>query len=228
MLIPSFYLLLAALLAALYFGLKNAQVSSKSLRWFGIGAAVWLCYTAGLAATRFFKVQALPPRFPIFLIIPAFAFIGWFFLSGRANYLLGAVPKHQPIYLQSFRIVVELLILGVFRKGLATYEPTLEGYNFDVLMGLTAPLLAWLVFSKKILPEKVALAWNYVGLLMLANVVGIFITLLVKPQLWGYEATPVSPEFGTMPYLLIPAVYMPLAVFLHIFSIRQLSRKAMG
>lgn len=225
MLVPGFYLLLAVLLAALYFGLKNAQASSKSLRWFGIGAAAWLCYVAGLASTGFFQVLTLPPRFPIFLVIPAFAFIGWFFLSGRAGYLLQAVPKHQPIYLQSFRIAVELLILGIYKKGFATYEPTLEGYNFDVLMGLSAPLVAWLVFSKKILPENLALVWNYIGLLALANVVFIFISLLVKPQLWGYDATPVSPEFGTMPYLLIPAVYMPLAVFLHVFSIRQLRRK---
>ncbi len=228
MLTYGFYTLLAALLAALYFGMKNAQVPSKSLRWFGIGAAVWLCYIAGMAATGFFMVLTLPPRFPIFIIIPAFIFIGWFFLSGRADHLLSVVPKQQPIYLQSFRIVVELLILGAFKKGLATYEPTLEGYNFDVLMGLSAAPVAWLVFSKKILPEKTALIWNFIGLLALANVVGIFLSLLVKPQLWGYPATPISPEFGTMPYLLIPAVYMPLAVFLHVFSIRQLGKKTMG
>ncbi|MBK9017345.1 MAG: hypothetical protein IPM82_26655 [Saprospiraceae bacterium] len=225
MLVPGFYLLLSALLAVLFIGLNNARVSTKSLGWFGIGAAAWLCYIAGLASTGFFQVFTMPPRFPIFLVLPAFVFIGWFFWSGRAEHLLRAVPKHQPIYLQSFRIVVELLILGMFKKGMATYEPTLEGYNFDMVMGLTAPFVAWLVFNKKWLPEKLALIWNYIGLLALANVVFIFISLFVKPQLWGYAETPVSPEFGTMPYLLIPAVYMPLAVFLHVFSIRQLSRK---
>jgi len=43
----------------------------------------------------------------------------------------------------------------------------------------------------------------------------------LAPQIRGYEYSPISPEFGEMPYLLIPGVYMPCAVFMHIFSLAQ-------
>jgi len=62
--------------------------------------------------------------------------------------------------------------------------------------------------------------------LLLANVVIIFNTLILRPSLWGYAESPVKPEFGALPYLLVAAAFMPLAVFLHFFSLAQLRRQS--
>ncbi|MBK8192304.1 MAG: hypothetical protein IPK76_03610 [Lewinellaceae bacterium] len=211
-------MLILLILTALSKADLSAALRKKYVRGFAAGTALWLMYMATLAGAGVFKNLEPPPRIVLFLIFPAFVFIAYFFWSKKFEALLRGIPPAWPVYLQSFRIAVELLILGVFLKGLATFEPTLEGYNFDILAGISAPIIAWLGFQRRVLPAWVLKYWNYAGLLLLVNVVGIFMTLMLKPTLWGYASTPIQPEFGTMPYLLIPAIFMPLAVFLHFFT----------
>lgn len=223
-----FYTMLAALLALVVAGLQNVNlpqpVRQRYTRRFLLGAGIWLTYMAAVAATGFFQVFSAPPRLVVFLVLPAFAFTAYFFLSKKHEDLIQAVPPSWPVYLQSFRIAVEILLLGVYWKGLGSVEPTLEGYNFDMLAGMTAPAVAYLAFQRKAMPLQLVKLWNICGLLLLANVVIIFNTLVLRPSLWGYAVSPVKPEFGTMPYLLVAAVFMPLAVFMHFFSLAQRTR----
>ena len=219
----SFYLLLIALLVALSVGLHRAGAKWHPV-W--IGAGLWLTYIAVLAHFGVFRSFAPPPRIPLLLILPAFATMFWFFKTGRHQPLLQGVPRWQPVVFQTFRIGVEFLILGVVLRGLGPKEPSFEGYNFDILTGLTAPLMALLVYKWKALSEKWVFGWNLMGLLWLVNVVFIFVSLGVAPQIWGYAQIPISPDFGEMPYLLIAGVFMPLAVFMHAFSLAQLRNRS--
>ncbi len=226
MLFPGFALLLTLLLVLLLTGLSRAGVPAtqrrKYVRNTAAIAALWLMYVATLAGTGFLRDFSPPPRIALFLILPAFAFIAYFFFSKKFDDLIRGIPPAWPVYLQTFRIGVELLILGIYLQGLAPVEPTLEGYNFDILAGLTAPVVGYFGFQRKLAPRWMLKLWNYLGLILLANVVGIFMSLILKPALWGYAEIPVRPEFGAMPYMLIPAVFMPLAFFLHCFSLAQL------
>ena len=228
MLIAGYYLLLAALLALLFYGLHKSNLGDdfkkQYTRYLAIGAAVWLVYSFVLSATGFLQVFGFPPRIALCLVLPLFAWMAWFFLTDRHLYLVRAIPPAWPVGLQTFRIVVELLLLGAFSEGFISKEPTLEGWNFDMLAGLSAPLLVYMVFNKRQWHAKALRIWNWAGLALLANVVLIFSTLIVAPGLWGYEATPFRPEFGTMPYVLVAGAFMPVAVFLHIFSLAQLKR----
>jgi len=214
-----FYLMLLILLIALSVALHQAK--SKWLPML-IGVGFWLSYVTLLANFGIFRSWSFPPRIPLLVIIPTFGFMFWFFKTGRHRSLLHAVPRWQPVVYQSFRIGVEFLILGAVLRGLGPKEPSFEGYNFDIITGITAPLIALLVYRWKILSEKWVFWWNIMGLLWLVNVIFIFISLGVAPQIWGYEQTPINPDFGQMPYLLIPALFMPCAVFMHVFSLLQL------
>lgn len=229
MLTAGFYLLLALLFIAIFMGIQKSllpyETRRKYVRGFAVASAVWLGYMYAMDATGVLQIFTPPPRIVVFLILPAFATIAWFFFSKKFEDLIRAMPPAWPVYLQAFRIGVEILILGVYLKGLGSIEPTLEGYNFDMLAGITAPFVAYFVLQRKAVPKKAALAWNIFGLLLLANVVIIFNTLFLRPEWWGYAGSPIKPEFGTMPYLLIPGLYMPLAVFLHFFSIAQIRRE---
>lgn len=224
--------MLFLLLALIFTGLQKSslpvETRRKYMRGLATGISGWLLYAYALSASGFFQVYTVPPRIALFLILPLFAGMAYFFLSKKFEDLIRAVPPAWPVYLQSFRIIVEILILGMFWQGFASVEPTLEGYNFDILAGLTAPFVAFFIFQRKMVPRKVAMAWNIFGLLLLANVVIIFNTLILRPSLWGYTTSPVKPEFGTMPYLLVAGVFMPLAVFMHFFSIAQLNRQIEG
>jgi len=211
--------LLLLLLVALSVDLHQAKSKWLPL-WIGVG--LWLGYIATLAHFGVFRNFSLPPRIPLFAVLPAFGFIFWFFKTGRHHRLLHVVPRWQPVAFQTFRIGVEFLIMGAVLRGLGPMEPSFEGYNFDIITGITAPLVALLVYRWKTLSEKWVFWWNVMGLLWLVNVVFIFVSLGVAPQIWGYESIPINPGFGEMPYLLIPAFFMPSAVFMHVFSLLQL------
>lgn len=218
-----FYLLTTILITILTIILDN---SGMKVRPFLIGIAAWLVYISVLGASGVLRDFSLPPRIPLLLVIPAFGIISWIFLTGLHRPLLTAVPRWLPMVFQSFRIWVEFLLLGVHLKGFATAEPTMAGYNFDILVPISGLILAFLVYKQKVLSEKWVLAWNIMGLCILASVVFIFITLGVFPAIWGYETTTVSPEFGDMPYPLVAGFFMPVAVMVHLFSIGQVRRAA--
>lgn len=217
-----FYLIFIALLVVMSLGFHRAGSNWRTL-W--IGAALWVAYISLLAHFGVFRDFSLPPRIPLLLVLPAITWIFWYYKTGRQRSLLNRVPRWQPVAFQTFRIAVEFMILGVVLRGIGPKEPSMEGYNYDIITGLTAPLIAIAVYHWKVLSEKWVFWWNIMGLLWLVNVVFIFISLGVAPQIWGYDSIPISPDFGQMPYLLIPGFFMPSAVFMHVFSLMQLKGK---
>lgn len=191
----------------------------KTVIGYGAIVAVWTAYTCLLSATGILQNFTMPPRIPLFLIVPALVFMIFFFTSRAFRPLIAGFPAAFAVYYQSFRIFVELLIFCTFARGIFPVEPTFEGYNFDIVMGLSAPVIGWLAFQKKSLSPKVLLAWNILGLVFLAIVVSIFLGMLANPGAWGYEAPPIGQEFGTVPFLFLPAFLMPSAVFMHLMSL---------
>lgn len=218
-----FYLLTTILITTLSIILDS---SGLKVRPFLIGIAAWLTYVSVLGASGVLRDFSLPPRIPLLLVIPAFGIISWIFLTGLHRPLLTAVPRWLPMVFQSFRIWVEFLLLGVYLQGFATAEPTMAGYNFDILVPISGLVLAFLVYKKRVLSEKWVLAWNIMGLCILASVVFTFVTLGAFPSFWGYETTTISPLIGEMPYVLVAGFLMPVAVMVHVFSIGQVRRAA--
>lgn len=110
--------------------------------------------------------------------------------------------------------------------GRAPIQITFEGRNFDVLVGLSAPLVAWLVARRRIGP-KGAIAWNAVGLSVLANTVGTVATSTPGPLHLNWPGAPLT-AITSWPIIWLPAFLMPLAVFLHVVSLRQNIDRARG
>lgn len=183
---------------------------------------LWLGVITVLSLAGFYNSLALPPRVPLFLVFPAFAFTALFFLNKRNRALIAAVPAQWPVYFQSFRIVVELLLLGLAMKGLIPREASFEGYNFDVAIGLTAPLVGWLAYSKKAIGKGILRLWNIAGFCTLAIVVFIFISHAYFPQLWHKQESIISQGFGLFPYTYLAGFLMPAAVFMHVLSLKKL------
>ncbi len=183
---------------------------------------LWLGVITILSLAGFYNSLALPPRVPLFLVLPAFVFTGIFFLNSRNKQLIAAVPAQWPVYFQSFRIVVELLLLGLAMKGLIPKEASFEGYNFDVAIGLTAPLVGWLAFSKKVIGKGVLRIWNIAGFCTLGIVVFIFISHAYFPHVWHKQESIISQGFGLFPYTYLAGFLMPAAVFMHVLSLRKI------
>lgn len=184
---------------------------------------VWILYLYLLQLTDILSDSSLPPKMPLLVIFP-FVFITVFLYRKNSNNLvLAAMPKSWLVYIQTFRVVVEILILFTFMEGVMPITATFEGYNFDILMGLTAPFVAYFLFSKGVKNVFLAKAYNLFGIAMILLVAGIIVTSFYQPQFWGSEVPLVAVEFFKFPYLLLPGFLAPMGILFHVMSIRQLN-----
>lgn len=228
------YILLVVILVAIGWGMGKATVNagytverrSKFMRVYALLATIWVLYVSVLAGIGFLADFSLPPKVVVFVILPAFAIITCFFTAKKFRDIIDGFPISFTVYFQSFRIVVELLILGLYKEGLGPELVSFEGRNFDILAGLSAPVIGYLTYNRRVLSHKAVIVWNICCLLLLANIVFIFISLIVRPQIWGFDSIPISLDFPRLPYVYIAAAFMPAAVFMHVFSIRK-SMKSM-
>jgi len=189
------------------------------------GLAIWQSFILFLSSTTVLQSYEFPPRFAIAFIIPSFLFTGLFLYRSRNKKWIREIPEQWIIYFQSFRILVETLFVFSVAQGILNYHVTIEGYNFDMIFGFTAPIIAYAVYSQKWLSKKAVLIWNYIGLVVLASVIFLFITVIYKPEIYGSDVPLLPLEALTYPYVLIAGFLMPVAVFLHILSILQLHKK---
>jgi hypothetical protein len=201
------------------------ELSRKRTLKVGIGLLLWILYTSIIAKTGFLQDYSLPPRFPILLIIPAFTFTGFFLYKHRNSSVIKNIPTSWLVYYQSFRILIESLFVASVAKGLLQPEVTFEGYNYDILFGLSALIIGFLAFNKKVISGKGLLLWNYLGLAVIAFIIFLFTTTTYAPELWGSTETLATKEMVTFPFVFVPAFLMPSAIFMHVVSIIQLRKK---
>ena len=181
--------------------------------------ATWLGFAAFLATGGALSDwAAVPPRWPL-LPLGAFIAIALVSRSHAASRSLHDVPATWVIGTQTFRIVVELGLYASYAAGCAPAQITFEGRNLDILVGLTAPVVAFLLATRHIGP-KLAIAWNVAGLAILANTVGTVATSTPGPLHRDWGGAPLT-AIATWPTVWLPAFLMPLAVFLHVSSLRQ-------
>mgnify|MGYP005989421529 CR=1 FL=1 len=191
----------------------------------GIGLLAWFVYVYFITRSGILQNYDLPPRFPIFLVIPPFIFTAIVLYKNRRSKIFAAIPKSWSIAYQSFRIIIESLFVATVTLGILHPEVTFEGYNYDILFGASSFLILFLVFVKKAVSEKVALIWNYLGLIVIAFIIFLFTTTTYFPSLWGSTTSLASEDMISFPFVLVPAFLMPSAVFVHIFSIMQMQKK---
>jgi hypothetical protein len=217
-----FYTLTGAVFLALIFVIKNHIAPRKSIVRYLAICAIWMAYLSILSATGVLDNFGLPPRVVLLVVLPAIA--GIIFFSGRKSFrvILQQTPLHLPVYLQSFRIIVELLIYGAFVQGIFPEKATFNGMNYDILVGISSLIMGAMVQRDKIKPIGL-LVWNVVSLVILSVTAYSFISTYYFTD---YLATnPGGRSFVHFPFLFLAAVLLPAAVFLHVFSLRQVIGK---
>ena len=195
---------------------RQSRVFQRTL----IFLTVWILLLGALSLGGFFAdFSRLPPRLPLALLIPLLVVLRVVSTKGGQE-LLKHVPPQWIIYLQTFRIVVEIVLwLGVLR-GLLPVQMSLEGRNFDILSGLLAIPVGYYCFVKMTWPAWVVLLYNIAGLLLLLNVVAIAVLSMPTP-FRVFHNEPANTLVVQFPFIFLPGVLVPLAYTLHIFSLRQ-------
>lgn len=199
----------------------KAQKRKKSYLVSGI--ILWHIYVYLISISGILQNLEFPPRFFIFLVLPLFIFIGVFMYKNRNNAWIQNVPKTWPVYYQSFRILIETVFVFTVAAGFLHKEVTMEGYNYDVLFGLSAPLVG-LLYQKNKLSNKSIIIWNYIGLAVIAFIIFLFLSTVFAPHLYGSNVALMPMEAVTYPYTLVAGFLMPSAVFIHVLSIVQLRK----
>ena len=183
--------------------------------------AGWLLVQGGMAFSGFYTHSAgLPPRFALLLLPPMVLIVGLFLTRWGRAWLTG-LPLGRLTLLHLVRIPVELVLLGLYRAGAVPQLMTFEGRNFDILAGLTAPVVYWLAFRQRQLNRRGLLLWNLLALGLLSNIVGNALLAAPSPlQRFAFNQPNVA--ILHFPFAWLPACVVPLVLLAHLVAIRRL------
>lgn len=182
---------------------------------------IWTILLLILSNNGFFAdFTHLPPRPGVTLLIPL-PFVLLFAFSKKGTLLLQSIPSHWLIYMQSFRIAVELLLLLAFIGGRLPVQMTFEGRNFDIVTGLLALPVGYWVATRRTYGKKLAIVFNVIGMLLLLNILVIAVLSMPTPIRY-FMNEPANTLVADFPFILLPGVLVPVAYGLHILSLRQL------
>lgn len=185
--------------------------------------SAWTVLLLVLSNKGFFSdFTQLPPRPGLAMLIPLPVILVIAF-SRTGTELLKLVPPHWLVLLQSFRIVVEGLLLVAFINEKLPVQMTFEGRNFDIVTGLLALPVGYLL-AKGRSSRKLAIAFNIIGLALLLNILVIAVLSMPTPIRY-FMNEPANTLVGQFPFILLPGLLVPIAYGLHIFSLRQLLKQ---
>jgi hypothetical protein len=189
--------------------------------------SVWLVIQALVSATGFYTVtDSMPPRFPL-LIGPPLIMIATLFITAKGKSYLDNLDLKYLTILHVVRIPVEIVLFWLFIQKTIPELMTFEGRNFDILSGITAPIIFYLGFVKNVVSRNVMLAWNFICLALLFNIVVNAILSVPTPfQKFGFE----QPNIGVLffPFTWLPACIVPVVLLSHLASIRILLKRKEG
>jgi hypothetical protein len=216
------FLCFVGLTAAIVVALVTHYLNGRTA--FGVlaGLSVWFVYAGLIGYLGIVKNTAMRPPGIAFLLVPVVGFLVLFIVKSSVTTRVAlAFPLWIILSVQSFRVGVELFLHQLWTAGLVPKMLTFEGANVDIYIGASAPLIAWLSTRGR-LGIRLALAWNLLGLLSLANVV-IRAVLTVPGPFNLIQAEVSNRMIGSFPFLFIPGFFVPLAVVLHVLAIRAIS-----
>ncbi len=212
----------------LFFGLTTAlagwlfyEVVGRSRRVLGL-LLLALLVQGMLALAGFYShnvATSLPPRLtlalgpPLLLLLSRVATV-----RGRATLASWRLDKLTLVHV--VRLPVELVLYSLCTHGVVPRVMTFEGRNYDILMGLSAPLIYYLL-RQRVLGRRSLLAWNVLGVMLLTNIVTTAVLSVPTPmQRFGFEQPNVAILY--FPFIWLPAVVVPIVLLAHVAALRQL------
>ena len=181
----------------------------------------WIIIQSTLGIRGFYNDPATgTSRFPLLVGLPVMIII-LLFATERGRMFIDALDLKALTIFHVIRIPVEIVLLLLFIHHAVPRAMSLEGRNFDMLSGLSAPIIYYLFFINKKLGSTGLLIWNIICIILLLNVVSsAVLSLPARFQRFGFEQPNIA--LGFFPFLLLPACLVPMALFANLAAIRQL------
>lgn len=207
-------LLTAAWVVAIYYGGSNGSAIAIA------GVVGWVAVTAVMSGRGVLDFGTMPPSIMIVIIL---GIVGTIVLvrSGVGASIADRVPLALLIAWQSFRLPLELLMHRAYDEGLMPVQMSYSGYNFDIVTGATALIVALLVY-RGMAGRRLVLAWNVMGSVLLLIIVTIAILSTPIP-IRVFHNEPANTWITSFPFAWLPLLMVPTALAGHLLIFRKLA-----
>jgi hypothetical protein len=205
---------------------SNSQTTRKQSTTIIIGLLIWLIVQALLTYNNVYNsdTNSFPPKIMLIGILPTIVIIVLLFLTSKGRAFIDSLPIKHLTYLNTVRIPVEIVLFWLFLNKVIPELMTFEGRNFDILAGITAPIVAYFGYTKQKLSKRFILIWNFVCLGLLANIVVNALLSAPSPiQKFAFDQP--NTAILNFPFSWLPTFIVPIVLFGHLVSIRQLLKR---
>jgi peptidoglycan/LPS O-acetylase OafA/YrhL len=184
---------------------------------------VWSIMQSILAYIGFYQnTDSIPPRFGLVLIPTTFLII-YGLLPKQQKWVSKTRQTKISTFLHSVRLPVEIVLFGLFINKMIPELMTFEGRNYDILIGITAPIIGGL-FAKQKISKKILMGWNIIGLILVLFILFNGILSAELPfQQFGFERP--NRAVNYFPFVLLPATIVPIVIWTHISDIIKLKKE---
>jgi hypothetical protein len=183
---------------------------------------VWLTITGILSFREVFQnTDSVPPRL-LLVMTPAILFIILLLVTKRGRRFTDNLDLKKLTLLHIVRIPVEIVLYLLAAHKLVPGLMTFAGRNFDILSGITAPVMYFFCFRNSQLKNRsLLLVWNFISLALLLNI--IINALLSAPfpiQQFAFDQPNIAVLY--FPFTWLPCFIVIIVLYSHLAAIRQL------
>ncbi|AEI51377.1 hypothetical protein [Runella slithyformis] len=183
--------------------------------------SIWLLVQSIIGILGFYTItNTMPPRFQL-LLLPPLVFTMVQFSTKKGKAFIDSLDLKILTIIHIVRIPVEIVLYWLFVSKAVPELVTFEGRNFDIISGISAPFIYYFGFVKQKIGKPILIAWNIICLGLLLNIVINGMLSAPTPfQQFGLE----QPNIAVLhfPFMFLPACIVPIILFSHLSSIRQL------
>ncbi len=165
---------------------------------------LWIAVQSVAAINDFYlTTNTVPPRF-LLLIGPPLLLIIFLFSTKQGRQFITSLDTKTLTLLHVIRIPVEIVLLLLHTHKLVPQLMTFEGRNFDILSGLSAPLIYYFGYVQKRLSRSTLLIWNWICIALLLNIViNAILSAPFALQQFAFDQPNIAVLY--FPFVLLPA-----------------------
>jgi hypothetical protein len=204
---------------------SNSELTRKKAAPTFICLTLWLIIQAVLTLKNIYNsdTNTFPPKIILTGILPAILTIILLFTTSKGKRFIDSLPLKNFTYLNIVRIPIEIILFWLFLNKAIPELMTFEGRNFDILAGISAPIIAYFGLTKTKLSRQTILIWNFICLGLLLNIVVNALFSTPSPiQIFAFDQPNIA--ILNFPFSWLPTFIVPIVLLGHLTSIRQLMK----
>ncbi|SOE23633.1 hypothetical protein SAMN06298216_4018 [Spirosomataceae bacterium TFI 002] len=201
---------------------KKGKISEKQFRNSFFILLTWITIQGILSYLTFFQqdLHIFPPRLA-YVLTPNIIMTIFVFFSEKGKRFVDGLHIPSLVLLSLVRIPVEIILYKLYLNHAIPELMTFSGRNFDILAGLSAPIIYYLCYIRKVGTKKLLLGWNIISAGLLMFIIFNAVFSVPSPfRLFGDN----QPNIGLLffPFTWLAAFVAPIVLFSHFVIFRRL------